>query len=248
MQAILYIVHGTRVKKGIEEALHFIEETVEQVQVGIQQIAFLELAEPNILQGIKNCVERGATRIMIAPVLLLTAQHAKEDIPVEIDKASKIYPNIHFTIGRPLGIHEKLIDTVYKRITEQRCQILPEAEVLLVGRGSSDDAVIRDMSEISNQLQKKYKFQSVRACFLYGTGPSFEETMNRLKEQDVKQLFIVPYLLFSGLLSLGIQKKVKALEFDTSRIILCNSLGYGCNVRQVLIERVLQQINEGDEI
>ncbi|MGE7023669.1 sirohydrochlorin chelatase [Solibacillus cecembensis] len=249
MQAILYIGHGTRIKKGVEEALHFIEETKKQVDISIQETAFLELAEPNILQGIKKCVERGATRILIAPILLLAAQHAKEDIPAEIEKASKLYPNIKFTLGRPFGIHEKLIDTVYKRITEQQCAILPDAEVLLVGRGSSDRAVIRDMREISNRLQKKYKFHSVRTCFLYGTGPSFENTMNSLKEQDVKQLFIVPYLLFSGLLSIGIQKKAKALAFDESRIILCNSLGYDRNVRKVLVERVLKGINnEGDEI
>lgn len=249
MQAILYIGHGTRLKEGVEEALHFIEETKKQVDISIQEIAFLELAEPNILQGIKNCVKRGATRIMIAPILLLTAQHAKEDIPAEVEKARDIYPNIHFTVGRPFGIHEKLIDTLYKRITEQHCEILPDVDVLLVGRGSSDEAVIQDMSEISNQLQRKFGFHSVRACFLYGSGPSFEDTMIRLKEQDVKQLFIVPYLLFSGLLSKGIQKKVKALELDASRIILCNSLGYDRNVQQVLIERVLQGIkNEGDGI
>lgn len=242
MQAILYIGHGTRIKKGVEEAIHFIEETKRRVDIAIQETAFLELAEPTILQGVKNCVDLGATSIMIAPILLLSAQHAKEDIPEEIEKASKLFPNIKFTLGQPFGIHEKLIDTVYNRITEQKREILPGAEVLLVGRGSSDKAVVRDMHEISYRLQQKFGFHSVRACFLYGNGPSFEETLSSLKEQDVKQLFIVPYLLFSGLLSIGIQKKVKALEFDASRIILCDSLGYDQNVRQVLIERVLKAI------
>ncbi|WP_332649007.1 sirohydrochlorin chelatase [Lysinibacillus sp. 54212] len=242
MHAILYVGHGTRVKKGVEEALCFIEETKRQVAVGIQETAFLELVEPTILQGIENCVNRGATTITIAPILLLSAQHAKEDIPVEIERARKLYPYVKFLIGQPFGIHDALIDTVYKRITEQSLEILPEAEVLLVGRGSSDLAVVRDMNIISHRLQEKFGFCSVRTCFLYGSGPSFDDTLNGLQLQDVKQLFIVPYLLFSGLLSIGIRKKVNALEIDEARIILCESLGYDQNVRQVLIERVQKAI------
>ena len=61
-----------------------------------------------------------------------------------------------------------------------------------------------------------------------------------MKQRPLKQLFIVPYLLFSGLLRNGIQKKIETL--DTSHVILCDSLGYDDNVEQVLIERVHEVI------
>ena len=59
MQAILYVAHGTRVKKGVEEAIQFLEETKKEINISIQETAFLELVAPDILQGIKNCVKRG---------------------------------------------------------------------------------------------------------------------------------------------------------------------------------------------
>lgn len=242
MQAILYVGHGTRVQQGVAEAIKFIEETKRQVNIGIQETAFLELVKPDIVQGIKSCVERGASKIAVVPILLLTAQHANQDIPEEIEKAKVLYPHVEFTIGQPFGIHERLIDTIYERIVEQNVEISPEAEVLLVGRGSSDLAVVRDMAKISKRLQQKYRFRTVSACFLYGAGPSFEQTLNDFKQRDVKQVFIVPYLLFSGLLSMGIQKKVEQSAFDASRIILCGSLGYNNHVRQVLIERAYEAI------
>jgi len=242
MQAILYVGHGTRVKQGVAEAIKFIEETKQQVNVDIQETAFLEIVKPDIVQGVTSCVERGASKIAIVPILLLTAQHANQDIPEEIAKAKAIFPHVEFTIGQPFGIHERLIDTIYERIVEQNVNILPEAEVLLVGRGSSDLTVVRDMTKISKQLQQKYSFTSVSSCFLYGAGPSFEKTLDEFKKRDVKQVFIVPYLLFSGLLSLGIKKKVEQSAFDESRIILCGSLGYNNHVRQVLIERAYEAI------
>ncbi|KYG89771.1 sirohydrochlorin chelatase [Metasolibacillus sp. FSL H7-0170] len=243
MQAILYVGHGTRVRQGVEEAIQFIKQIEHEVNVDIQEISFLELVEPDIVQGIKNCVERGATRIAIVPLLLLTAQHAKEDIPAEIEKAHSMYPHVHFTIGRPFGIHDKLVDTIYKRIMEQQKEISQEAEVLLIGRGSSDMAVVHNMSEISELVQRRFNFQSVSSCFLYGAGPSFQDALEMIKKRDAKQLFIVPYLLFSGLLSKGIEKNIKELQVDSSHVILCASLGYDENVRQVLLERVRELLN-----
>ena len=193
-------------------------------------------------QGIKNCVKSGATDIVISPILLLAANHVKKDIPLEIDKARAIYPHLNITIGQPLGIHDKLIETIYKRIIEQKLEILPEAEVLLIGRGSSDVAVVQSMKEIANLLKKRFGFRAVNTCFLYGAGPSFEETIQYIKQYDTKQTFIVPYLLFSGLLRNGIQKKIQELELDSASIVLCDSVGYDKNVRDVLIERVHEVI------
>ena len=119
---------------------------------------------------------------------------------------------------------------------------MPEAEVLLIGRGSSDVAVVQSMKEIANLLKKRFGFRAVNTCFLYGAGPSFEETIQYIKQYDTKQTFIVPYLLFSGLLRNGIQKKIHELELDSASIVLCDSVGYDKNVRDVLIERVHEVI------
>lgn len=240
MQAVLYVAHGTRVQQGMVEAREFVERIKGQIAIAIQELAFLELAKPTILDGIAKCVERGATRIAVVPILLLAAQHAKEDIPQLLAQAQAKFPHIVLTVGKPFGIHPKLIDTLYERIVAQQPAIGAEAEVLLVGRGSSDPDVVRDMKIIAKQLQQQYKLGHVSTCFLYGASPSFEEVAEQLRKRQVKQLFIVPYLLFAGLLRNHIQQKLAS--FDASRIILCDSLGYDEKVGQVLIERVEEAI------
>ena len=67
MQAILYVGHGTRLKKGVEEATQFIEEAKPYIDVAIQETAFLELVDPDIVEGVARCVEKGATNISLIP-------------------------------------------------------------------------------------------------------------------------------------------------------------------------------------
>lgn len=234
MQAILYIAHGSRVKAGVEQAVSFLQRVQQEVDTPIQEICFLELAQPTIAQGIESCVQRGATAIAIVPILLLAAKHAKEDIPEELEQEKLKYPNIRFTYGEPLGVHELLIDTLQARIVE--AQLSTEgARVLLIGRGSSDPAVKQDLATIAARLRDKYSYAVVDTCFLYGTGPTFEEWLQQGRHMQ-SRVFIVPYLLFTGLLRQGITKRL--VGYEDTNIVLCESLGYDDNVKRVLLERI----------
>jgi len=236
MQAILYIAHGSRVKEGVEQAIAFLKGVQVEIDIPIQEICFLELAVPTIAEGIDSCIKRGATAIAIMPILLLAAQHAKQDIPSEIERAKKQHPHVEFTYGEPLGVHELLIDTLHTRILETK---LPtnNASVLLIGRGSSDSAVKRDLAKIAARLRDKYAYISVDTCFLYGIGPTFEEWLQQ-KNNEVDPVFIVPYLLFTGILRQSITKRLQ--EYENRNITLCESLGYDHNVRKVLVERIVE--------
>ncbi|MFJ7731791.1 sirohydrochlorin chelatase [Lysinibacillus sp. NPDC097231] len=235
MQAILYIAHGSRVRAGVEQAVTFLKSVQQEIEIPIQEICFLELATPTIAEGIDRCINQGATAIAIMPILLLAAQHAKQDIPCEIDRAKKQYPYVRFTYGEPLGVHELLIDTLQTRVLETR-RPTHDASVLLIGRGSSDVAVKRDLAKIATRLRDKYAYEAVDICFLYGKGPTFEEWLQQNKRAN--HVFIVPYLLFTGILRESITKRLQ--DYENKNITLCESLGYDNNVRKVLVERICE--------
>lgn len=242
MRAVLYVAHGSRVKEGNQQAITFLKEVQKEIQEPIQEICFLELTEPTIEKGIANCVQKGATEIAIVPILLLTANHAKKDIPLKIDKIKKQYANIQFSYGRPLGIDRRLIQTVFRRIVESNIPITNESEVLLIGRGSSDPSACRDFLEIATQFKLKFGIRKVEIAFLYGKGPQFDEYLQTLKERTSEQLFIVPYLLFQGKLRQGIDRKLNDVALSQN-VIICNSLGYDERVKEVVVDRVLEALN-----
>ncbi|HBZ08304.1 MAG TPA: sirohydrochlorin chelatase [Bacillus bacterium] len=242
MQAVLYVAHGSRLKAGVAEAIEFIEKVKFNVDAPIQEICFLELAEPGISEGISKCVERGASHIAIIPILLLTAVHAKKDIPEKIEVGKQIYPHVRFTYGTTIGVHPKIIESLYDRIIEKKTALDADAVVLLVGRGSSDPLVKQDLTRIGNLLKKNYSFQQVEVSFLYGASPHVDEALNLLLNSAKKQIFVIPYLLFSGLLKNGVEKKIKRLSDPNHSIILCDSIGDHPNIQEVIAERVKEAI------
>lgn len=64
----------------------------------------------------------------------------------------KQHPQVRFTYGEPLGVHELLIDTLQTRILEARCPT-NDASVLLIGRGSSDPAVKSDLEKLQQDCK-----------------------------------------------------------------------------------------------
>ena len=106
MQAVLYVGHGSRVRQGVLEAIQFIEQCKPSIEVPIQELCFLELAQPTIQEGIDLCVKQGATSIAVVPLLLLSAAHAKVDIPAEIAKSIIQHPHLHMTYSQAFGVHQ----------------------------------------------------------------------------------------------------------------------------------------------
>lgn len=238
MQAVLYIGHGSRSREGVEEAIQFIDQCRRNINLKIQELCFLELAKPSISEGIESCVKKGATRIAVVPILLLTAVHAKKDIPYELEQAKSKYPQIEFIYGSPIGIHPKLIDCLFDRLTERASENFEDAKILVVGRGSSDPDVKRDLTEIARQFEKKYALPKVHICFLYGASPTFDEALLDLIKGEKKQIYILPYLLFSGLLMNGIKRKIEEANDGSKQIILCETLGHHSAVPKILSERI----------
>ena len=158
------------------------------------------------------------------------------------------YPDIEFTYGKAFGIHPKIVDSLYDRVVEQQVVIAEDAQVLLVGRGSSDPAVKHDLTEIAQLLAKKYSFNKVDVCFLYGAEPSFDEALQQLQQTAHRQVFIIPYLLFSGILMNGIEKKIGQQSTANQQYILCENLGYHKYIQDVLVERVNELLEQKKQI
>ncbi|WP_394231801.1 sirohydrochlorin chelatase [Niallia oryzisoli] len=245
MEAILYICHGSRVKQAADEAVAFIQKVMQKVDAPIQEIGFLELAEPSIAESFERCVNKGATTIIAVPILLLTAAHAKEDIPEEIAHLQSRFPKIELKFGKPIGVHKKMIEILLERIKETSIPIKQNASVLLVGRGSSDPDVKRDLTTIGKLLEQKSFVKQVQVCFLTAAEPSFEQALERLRQDEVEQIFVIPYLFFTGILMRKIEKTIQKIKREHGPdYILCDYLGYHPIIEDILYEQISELQNQ----
>ena len=255
MQAILYIGHGSRVQQGNKELLAFVDKAKKRnPHIKIQETCFIELASPTIQTSIDNCIRQGATQIAVVPVQLLCAGHAKQDIPKEIDQAKNRYPDVTFSYGKVMGVDPAMIDVLNARLemgglaTKSQPPVYEEREsvsVLLVGRGSSDPDANSDLTKIARLLWETAPVREVATCYLAATHPTLDEGLEQMVESAHPRVFVVPYLLFSGVLMRELRQKLDELSARTDKqFILCPYLGFDDQLVDVLVDRVNALLEE----
>lgn len=219
MQAILYVAHGTRVKEGEQQAIEFINKVKQEINHPIQEISFLELSTPTVEEGVKRCVEQGASEILVIPLLLFSAQHAKTDIPQILREEMKKYPLVHLKFGAPIGVTRTMVEAVVEQLST--IENPSKAQIILVGRGSSDPEIQRDFAELASRVKLRTAFRNIEIAFLYGKGPQLDDVLAKSKERT-EPVILIPYLLFTGLLMKGL---LHIQQNSARNVIITNRLG-----------------------
>ncbi|MCW8986580.1 MAG: CbiX/SirB N-terminal domain-containing protein [Gammaproteobacteria bacterium] len=112
MKSLLLIAHGSRRSQSNEEVKELAEKLKEQCadEYNIIHAAFLELADPLIPDGIKMCVDDGASSVTVLPYFLNSGRHVIEDIPNIVNDTKQNYPDINIKISSHLGASALMMD------------------------------------------------------------------------------------------------------------------------------------------
>jgi sirohydrochlorin ferrochelatase len=217
MEAIIYIAHGSRRSAANQKFISFINEAMKQSTFEIQAYGFLEHAEPSILQAIEACVQKGADRIIVVPVLLLPGVHTNVDIPGEIQKGEKLYPDIPFFYQAPLGSDKVMVNILYERLISQGFMQGKDEAVLLVGHGSRDPDSSGELQKLASLLSNEINLE-VHTAYLT-TSVFYHEKVEELRSRSYEKIYVLPFLLFTG----GFAAK---MEMNNENIIVCDPIGF----------------------
>lgn len=248
-KAVLFVGHGSRLEAGNEEVRQFVEQTKTYIDPALLvETCFLEFASPNIEDGIQLCVERGADEVHVIPIILLHAGHSKMHIPAEIEHAREHFPDVRFTYGQTIGIHEEIFEILKSRLTEvgfNPDEKHDDTAVLLIARGGSDPYANGDFYKITRLLWEKLDVPIVESAFMGVTTPSVEQGVERCIRLGAKKIVMLPYFLFTGVLMERMAKMVQQFteQYEDVDFLLANYFGYHPNLKKVLLERMEQALD-----
>jgi sirohydrochlorin ferrochelatase len=212
------------------------------VSVSIQELSFLELADPNIETGFNRCVGRGATEIEIIPLFLLEADHINKDIPQVLTVLRSRFPSVKIRLQKPFGVHDQMLDGVAEAIKKRVQNITPQDYFLIVGRGSSDPMVPSAFNKISSRIQERIRAAHISVSYLAAAEPSMVESLDHISaEKRYERVVVIPYLLFPGLLLSKIEKEVQRRQKDGQNIIHLDCLSSYHFLEQIIVERVSKE-------
>ena len=114
MKFLLLIAHGSRRQGANDEIAHLAERIASHEDNDYDGVvpAFLEIAEPNIHQGISRCIELGADHIVVMPYFLAAGNHVNKDIPGEIACAQAGAPTVKFEMSQYIGASDAMAGLV----------------------------------------------------------------------------------------------------------------------------------------
>lgn len=116
MKAILLIDHGSR-RDAANEMMNCMANLV-QAMAGpgvVVRYAHMELCEPTISAGVRECVQAGATELIVFPYMLSPGTHSTGDIPRMVADAAAPYPELTVRVTSAFGVHEKLGELILGR-------------------------------------------------------------------------------------------------------------------------------------
>jgi sirohydrochlorin ferrochelatase len=154
---ILVVGHGTRNKLGSAQLLRLVEHVRALIPRAMVSGCFLELAEPDIAAGVQKLQEMGCTSIVVVPVLLFTAAHAKSDIPDAVLEHATRFGVRVLNQTPSLGTHPRVLELSKTRFEEvvdlPRQAICPEG-------GCSDGSSPRTRCEVYRKHPERCTLQN----------------------------------------------------------------------------------------
>ncbi len=118
MKAILLVSHGSRETKARVEIERIARGLKKKSGISLVEPAFLEIEVPDISEGIRRCVNKGASEIIVLLNFLNSGKHASTDIPKIVNQARRHHPGVRFRITEPLGRIDYLVDVFMKLVNE----------------------------------------------------------------------------------------------------------------------------------
>jgi sirohydrochlorin cobaltochelatase len=203
--AVLVVGHGTRKPSGQQQLKELVAQMRRIEPIWRMEASFLELAEPTIEQAIEGLSAQGFRRILVVPILLFTAAHAKSDIP---DAVSEFAAKHGITVvGQTpsLGTAREVIALSNRRYIEitsqaqergcpeghcgygypQACaEVCPmrgksprRVALAMVGRGTSDPEALAHMRRFTELAAEQRSLAWVSTGFFAGGVPSVDELL-----------------------------------------------------------------------
>ncbi len=228
--AVLLVGHGTRDPSGQQELLDTAALVQRLLPDSPLEAGFLELAEPSIpaalarlsarLPGDSGPQPTFGGQLLIAPLLLFAAGHAKRDIPAAVERAADL---CGFDGGirqvEHLGCQRALLrlsELRYQQAIAGRAAIAPEQTLLVfVGRGSRDEQATAEMHEFARRRIERTPVGQSQVCFVAMAEPRFESVLQQISEElrwgklaSVRRVVVQPHLMFRGELLERIKHRV----------------------------------------
>jgi precorrin-8X/cobalt-precorrin-8 methylmutase len=246
---IIIAGHGSRDPEGVREFEQLVR-LVQQRACGRRvDHGFLEFARPTIDEAIRANIHAGGVRIAVVPGVLLTATHAKNDMPSEIVALQREFPQAKLHYGLALHLHPQVLRLMRERIVEaeaRSARLIRRSEscLVVVGRGTTDPDANSDVSKLARMLEEGLGFGASFVCYAGTARPLVADGLELALRLGFSRIVVAPFFLFTGILVKRIYAIADALALRHPKIefLKCKYLGIHQLIADAFLERAEESV------
>ena len=194
---LLLVGHGSKSDESRSEMLA-IGALVAAALPGVAvDVGFMEMTDPPAWEVLDELAAQGCQRVVVLPLVLLGAGHAKNDVPAVVVEGRARHPGLDVIFGSPLGIAHDLVGLLGGAALVAGGAALP---LLVIARGTSDPDANGDAHKVARLLGEWTDAPFVHTAFTGVTAPRVPEALEVFARLGHGRLAVVFWFLCGGVL------------------------------------------------
>lgn len=199
--ALICLAHGSRDPRSAATVKDLVSE-VKTMRSDLKiETAFLDLSKPSFATVVDRLVRQGHEEIVVVPLLLTEAYHAKVDVPSAVAGALAKHPGVKIRATPVLGMENAFLDVLDVRLRsalkERRVRELDA--LVLAAAGSSDPLANQSVARLARVWGARHKLPVV-AAFASSAPPATGEAVRQFRSEGRRHVAVASMFLAPGFL------------------------------------------------
>lgn len=234
--ALIALAHGSRDPRSAETITALVDE-VKSLRPDLRiEAAFLELSKPSFATVVRKLVRAGHDEIVVVPLLLTEAYHAKVDVPQILAEAQAEHEGLRIGATSVLGLEAcflKILDERMRTALKQ-ARVRELDALVLAGAGSSDSLANQAVARLARVWGTHHKLP-VTAAFASAAPPAAGEAVRAFRAEGKRHVAVASLFLAPGLLP----DRVRELALEAGAVAVSDPLGAHPEVARIVLARYL---------
>lgn len=232
--ALVALAHGSRDPRSAATIKALIDE-VRRMRPDLKvEPAFLELAKPSFPTVVDRLVKAGHEEIVVVPLLLTEAYHAKVDVPSAVAEAQARHEGVTIRAARILGLEAQFLEVLDVRMREAlaSARVRELDALVLAAAGSSDPLANQAVARLARVWGSRHKLP-VTAAFASSSPPATGEAVRAFRAEGRRHIAVASLFLAPGLLP----DRAAELALEAGAVAVSDPLGAHPEVARAILAR-----------
>lgn len=232
--ALVALAHGSRDPRSAATIKALVDEVrAMRPDLRIEQ-AFLELSRPSFTTVVDRLVKAGHDEIVVVPLLLTEAYHAKVDVPSAVAEAQARHEGVSIRATRILGLEAQFLEVLDVRMREAlRSARVRELDALvLAAAGSSDPLANQAVARLARVWGSRHRLP-VTAAFASASPPATGEAVRAFRAEGRRHIAVASLFLAPGFLP----DRAAELAVEAGAVAVSEPLGAHPELARAILAR-----------